>query len=293
MSHVMKPSWLKKDSPLLPVASPATALLNKLNLHTICEETCCPNRGECFSHGVVTFLILGDICTRHCRFCAVAHGKPLPVDAGEPERIANMVRELGIKHVVVTSVTRDDLPDGGSEQFARVIQAIHECTPGTTVEVLVPDFNGLLSCLDVILAAGPEVVGHNIETVRGLYVAIRPEADYARSLELLAGIKHAGKNILTKSALMLGLGETREAVLQVMADLRTVNCDFLILGQYLQPSPDQYPVLRYVPPAEFKEYEKEAQLMGFRAVLSEPFARSSYRADAMLQKARKPITQLD
>lgn len=256
-------------------------LLEESGLHTVCEEAHCPNLGECFSQGTATFLILGDICTRNCGFCAVRHGTPVPPAEDEPNRIGRVVVEMGLHYVVITSVTRDDLPDGGASLFARTIEAIREQDQGIKIEVLVPDFRGDLSSLEIILRASPDVLNHNIETIPRLYSEVRPQANYKRSLHLLKESRRSYPWIHTKSGFMLGLGETHEEVLDLMEDLRGVGCDLLTIGQYLQPRSDRLPVKRYIPPEEFEEYQKVGMKMGFKAVASGPFVRSSFHASQM------------
>lgn len=278
-----KPPWLKKRiTPYQDLLNVKT-LLEKTGLHTVCEEARCPNLGECFSQGTATFLILGDICTRNCGFCAVQHGIPFPPEEDEPERIADAVREMDIRYAVITSVTRDDLPDGGASFFARTIKAIRKQDQEIKVEVLVPDFRGDLSSLKIVLNASPDVLNHNIETIQRLYSKVRPQADYKRSLRLLNQSKKLYPQLLTKSGLMLGLGETEEEVVHVMEDLREVGCDFLTIGQYLQPRPDRFPVERYVPPEAFEAYQQIGVKMGFKAVASGPFIRSSFNASQMFE----------
>ncbi|MBA7699839.1 Lipoyl synthase [subsurface metagenome] len=257
--------------------------MDGLQLHTVCESAHCPNQGECFARRVATFMILGDVCTRNCTFCAVEHGQPAPPDANEPEHIVEAIKKLGLRHVVITSVTRDDLPDGGAYQFAKVIQAIRSYDPGITAEVLIPDFQGSLSALEVVVASHPAIINHNVETVPRLYSQVRPQADYERSIELLKHVKSTERELLTKSGLMLGLGEKYEEVIQVMKDLRKVDCDFLTIGQYLRPSINHHEVVRFVPPVEFEEYKNTGVAMGFRDIASAPYVRSSFQADRMLK----------
>lgn len=263
-------------------------LLKKMSVNTVCHEAHCPNIGKCFSRGTATFMILGGICTRNCRFCAVASGAPLPPDPDEPRRVALSAKALGLTHVVVTSVTRDDLEDGGAGQFALTIQEIRALNPGVTVEVLVPDFKGSDSSLKTVLAARPEVLNHNVETVPELYRKVRPQADYERSLVLLRKSKEfsglAG-GVYTKSGLMLGFGEEREAVIRVMRDLRDVKVDFLTLGQYLRPSREHLSVVRYITPEEFDEYKAIGERMGFAGIQSGPLVRSSFEAESMIRPA--------
>jgi len=234
-----------------------------LRLHTVCESARCPNRADCFARGTATFMILGDICTRNCTFCAVRHGRPQPPDPEEPKHVAEAVRRLGLRYVVITSVTRDDLPDGGAGQFAQTIRIIRSHDPDILVEVLVPDFKGSLTALQMVLEAGLVVLNHNVETVPRLYPEVRPGADFHRSVELLKAARHLGKGILTKSGFMLGLGETEPEVIELMAQLREAGCDLLSIGQYLPPSLGHYPVARFVPPEEFEHYEAVGRAMGF------------------------------
>lgn len=256
-------------------------MLVGLALHTVCQEALCPNLPECFGQGTATFLILGNVCTRNCRFCAVKKGYPLPPDPEEPGRVAEAAARLGLRYVVVTSVTRDDLPDGGAGHFAATIRAIRRRLPEAGVEVLIPDFRGSLAALETVLDAGPDVVNHNVETVPRLYPLIRPQADYRRSIGLLSWSKIHAPHIATKSGLMLGLGERTAEVLRVFYDLREAGCDVLTLGQYLQPTEHQHPVVRYVPPEEFAEYREKAKTMGFRKVVAGPLVRSSYQAERL------------
>jgi len=283
LKTLKKPPWLKKRIPPYQDLLKVKTLLEESGLHTVCEEAHCPNLGECFSQGTATFLILGDICTRNCGFCAVRHGTPVPPAEDEPNRIGRVVVEMGLHYVVITSVTRDDLPDGGASFFARTISAIREQDQGIKIEVLVPDFRGDLSSLETILRASPDVLNHNIETIARLYSEVRPQADYSRSLHLLRESKRSHPRILTKSGFMLGLGETHEEVLELMQDLRNVGCNFLTIGQYLQPRSDRLPVERYIPPEEFEEYQRIGMKMGFKAVASGPFVRSSFHASQLFE----------
>lgn len=260
-------------------------LLKDLKLHTVCQEALCPNIGQCFEEGTATFLILGEICTRRCGFCAVASGCPLAPDPQEPERVAQAVQRLGLKYAVVTSVSRDDLPDGGAAIFAQTIARIREYNPECGIEVLVPDFGGSAEALQRVIAAKPDVLNHNVETVPRLYPAVRPKARYQRSLELLRRAKGLDTPILTKSGLMVGLGEDWGEVLQTMADLRGVGCDLLTIGQYLQPSARHLPIARYYTPQEFEQLKVEGEEMGFRHVESGPLVRSSYRAHHQVREA--------
>jgi len=276
-----KPPWLKKRIPPLQNLQKVKSILDETGLHTVCEEARCPNLGECFAHGTATFLILGNICTRNCGFCAVDHGLPVLSDETEPQRVAKAVEMMGLQYVVITSVTRDDLPDGGASHFAKTIQAIRSTGQSIKIEVLIPDFKGDPSSLKMVLEKAPDVLNHNIETVSRLYPAVRPQADYERSIELLKRAKEIAPDILTKSGFMLGLGERREEILELLQDLRNAKCDFLTIGQYLQPRQDRLPVVRFIPPEEFEEYRTIGEEMGFKAVASGPFVRSSYHAFEM------------
>ena len=280
------PTWFRQRLPAPGVLSGMRAVMETRGLHTVCESAMCPNRSDCFSRGTATFLLMGDTCTRRCSFCAVVGGAPEPLDEYEPERVASAVRELGLRHVVVTSVTRDDLPDGGAGHFARTIRRLHAIDPRPTVEVLVPDFQGDAGAVRAVVDTGPEVLNHNLETVPRLYPDVRPGADYGRSLDLVARAKQRNPDTLTKSGLMVGLGETREEMLEVMTDLRAVGCDLMTIGQYLQPSPAHHPVVRYVRPEEMTEYEGVGLRMGFRGVASAPLVRSSFDAVRLLATAR-------
>ncbi len=276
--YVRRPEWLK-PSPLNPATlTKMGRLMRGLKLHTVCESAQCPNRAKCFAEGTATFMILGDICTRNCTFCAITKGKPLPPDPEEPEHVVAAVKRLGLHYVVLTSVTRDDLPDGGASHFAQTIEAIHKYAPSIMVEVLIPDFSGSLSALQTVIDAYPAVLNHNVETVPRLYHEVRPKANYQQSIELLKQAKCLDNGLLTKSGLMLGLGETRQEVIEVMVDLRQASCDLLTLGQYLQPSLKHHKVVRYIPPEEFEEYQNAGREMGFTSVISGPLVRSSFHA---------------
>lgn len=244
----------------------------------MCEEARCPNIGECWEHNAATFLVLGDICTRGCRFCAIGKGKPKPLDGEEPRNVGRAVRKLGLEHIVVTSVDRDDLPDGGARHLAQTVFWIKTLSPGIRVELLIPDFKGVRAALETVVHSGIHVLNHNIETVPRLYRKVRPGSVYQRSLGVLRDAKEIRGDLLTKSGLMLGLGETRDEILTTLKDLREIGCDILTLGQYLQPSPNQLAVERYVPPYEFEELKGEATELGFRHVESGPLVRSSYHA---------------
>jgi lipoic acid synthetase len=275
------PEWLKRPLPRGNGNFFTHDLLRELRLETVCENARCPNRPECYARRTATFMILGNTCTRPCGFCAVARGTPEALEDDEPERLAEAARRLGLRHVVITSVTRDDLPDGGADHFYRCILAVRART-GAAVEVLTPDFLGDTRAIDRVLEARPEVYNHNVETVPRLYRKVRGRADYRRSLDLLAHVKRRVPETVTKSGLMLGLGETAEELLEVLADLRAVGCDTLTLGQYLAPTLKHIPVVRYVPPAEFDALAVLARSLGFDHVASGPFVRSSYHADEMV-----------
>src|SRR5579864_490265 len=260
-------------------------ILREKNLHTVCEEASCPNIGECFGKGTATFMILGDICTRRCPFCDVGHGRPLAPDAEEPRHLAQTIARLKLRYVVITSVDRDDLKDGGAQHFVDCIRAVREQSPGTQIEVLVPDFRGRLDrALDILCAAPPDVMNHNLETVPRLYRQARPGSDYAHSLRLLQAFKERYPAVPTKSGLMVGLGETDDEILQAMRDLRAHGIDMLTIGQYLQPSAQHLPVLRYVHPDTFAEFEREAYAMGFRHAAVGALVRSSYHADRQAEE---------
>ena len=275
-SYARRPEWLKLKPLDSTILTRMRKLTRGLKLHTICESARCPNRTECFAQGTATFMILGDICTRNCTFCAVKHGKPEAPDPEEPEHIVSAVKKLGLRYVVITSVTRDDLPDGGAVQFAQIIKALRAYDSNILVEVLVPDFRGSLPAWQVVIDASPDVLNHNVETVPRLYLEVRPGANYQRSLELLRRAKLNG--LLTKSGLMLGLGENRQEIIEVMADLREAGCDLMTIGQYLQPSLKHHKVVRYVTPDEFAQYEVIARKMRFLGVSSGPLVRSSFNA---------------
>ena len=281
-----KPPWLRVRVPLSPVFEETRGVVRGQRLHTVCEEAACPNIGECWSRRHATMMILGSVCTRACAFCNVDTGRPQLVDPHEPERLAAAVKELGLRHVVVTSVDRDDLPDGGAGHFARCIESIRAASPGTTVEVLTPDFLRKDGAADAVIAARPDVYNHNIESVPRLYRTVRPAADYVHSLGLLARVKQIDPAIFTKSGLMLGLGEEPGEVLTVMDDLRARDVDFLTLGQYLRPTLQHIGVARYVPPEEFEGLREEAAARGFLLVSSSPLTRSSYHADEDFDRLR-------
>ncbi|MFM9834623.1 MAG: lipoyl synthase [Methylophilaceae bacterium] len=275
-----KPEWIRMKVPNSSRFQEIKQILRDNNLHTVCEEASCPNIGECFSGGTATFMILGDICTRRCPFCDVAHGKPLPPDSNEPESLARTIAQMRLNYVVITSVDRDDLPDGGAQHFVDCIRAVREKSPTIKIEILVPDFRGRLDiALKILKEAPPDVMNHNLETVPRLYKQARPGSDYDNSLNLLKAFNAMYPHIPTKSGLMLGLGETDEEILQVMQDLRAHQVTMLTLGQYLQPSVHHLPVIRYVEPAIFENLKQKADMMGFNNAASGPMVRSSYHAD--------------
>jgi len=280
------PQWLKKRAPREEVLREIKGLLRSYALHTVCEEAQCPNIGECFQKRTATFLILGDRCTRNCRFCAIKKEAPLPLDSQEPENVAQAVKKLGLRYVVITSVTRDDLPDGGAEQFAQTIKEIRRVDGDEIkVEILIPDFKGSLFSLKKVMEAKPDVLNHNLETASRLYPQVRPQADYKRSLKLLKRSKELDSSIYTKSGLMVGLGESFTEVVEAMKDLREVQCDILTIGQYLRPSFQHLAVKEFVTPDRFKEYEEIGQSLDFSYIASSPFTRSSYQAEQALDKA--------
>jgi lipoyl synthase len=283
MKDQRKPPWLKIRLSQLRDTSKVKSILNVSSLHTVCEEARCPNLGECFSSGTATILILGKICTRNCGFCAVERGTPVSLDGTEPERVAQAISKMNLEYVVITSVTRDDLPDGGASVFAKTIRAVRTLDRKIRIEVLIPDFKGDKAALEVVLKESPDVLNHNVETIPRLYAQVRPQADYRRSLELLRRVKEYDPRMVTKSGFMFGLGERREEVLDLLRDLRKAGCDFLTIGQYLQPGLDRLPVIEYVPPETFEEYKKTGEAMGFKSVASGPFVRSSFHASQMFE----------
>jgi lipoic acid synthetase len=274
------PEWLKVQLPTSSAFTATRTLLDGLSLHTVCESAKCPNHWECWSKGTATFMIAGDRCTRACGFCAVSTAKPLALEQDEPQRVAEATRRMGLKHVVITAVARDDLHDGGAEHFRRTIEAVRDLNPGIVVEVLTPDFLDRDDAIDSVLVARPDIFNHNLETIRRLTPSVRHRATYDRSLRVLAKVKdRLGDQVHTKSGMMLGLGETQEEVLEAMRDLRHANCDMLTLGQYLQPTLKHLPVVDFIPPAVFDTLRREGQAMGFAHVASGPLVRSSYHAD--------------
>jgi lipoyl synthase len=276
----IKPEWLRVKAPQWERVGNVKEILRDLALNTVCEEASCPNIGECFNHGTATFLIMGPACTRACPYCDIDfEKKPVALDSTEPLRLAEAVRRMDLNHVVITSVNRDDLPDGGAGQFVRCIQEVRQLSPQTTIEVLIPDLCGNWDALSTILAARPEVLNHNTETVPRLYRRVRPQGEYRRTLELLKRSREIAPWVYTKSGIMVGLGETTSEIEQVMADLRAVDCDILTIGQYLQPSPKHLPVQSFVTPAQFDQWRSKGEAMGFLQVVSSPLTRSSYHAE--------------
>lgn len=282
-----KPDWLKKKISGTNTIEETASLLHKLSLHTVCDGAECPNRCECYSKKTATFMILGHVCTRQCRFCAVTKGSPELLDSREPENVGKACKELGLKHVVVTSVTRDDLPDGGANQFALTVEEIRRQNPDATVELLIPDLKGNWENLEFILDAKPDVLNHNVETVPSLYKDVRPQADYQVSLELLKKVKEYDQKIYTKSGIMVGLGETEDEVFKVMDDLLKSGCEILTIGQYLQPSEQHIKLKEYIHPDQFARYQNIAESKGFKYVFSGPFVRSSYNANLGIDELNK------
>jgi lipoyl synthase len=279
-----KPRWLRRRLPTGPQYERIRSLIKDQCLATVCQEAMCPNQFECFGKGTATFMILGDRCSRNCRFCAVGHGPQGPPDLEEPGRVAEAVRSMGLSYCVITSVTRDDLADGGSGHFAATIQAIRAENPQILIEVLIPDFQGDAQALATVLAAGPDVLNHNLETVARLYPTVRPKADYGRSLELLRRSRAIAPDRVTKCGIMVGLGETTEELTGLFSDLRQTGCDILTIGQYLQPSRGHLEVVDYIPPEAFTALEHQALVLGFGAVAAAPFVRSSYQAEPLYRR---------
>ena len=288
-----KPDWLKKALPNGKAMNEMRKMLRGLNLHTICESALCPNIGECWGERTATLMIMGEICTRRCGFCDVTTGRPLPLDPNEPENVAKAIADMGLEHAVITTVTRDDLEDQGARHFARTIEAVHRLCPDTTVEALISDFDAREDLIAIVLEARPEVLAHNLETVERLHRKVRPRFRYERSLEVLAISRRLAPDVWTKSNIMVGLGETEEEVIQMMRDLRAVDCDFLTIGQYLRPSAMHLPVVEYVKPETFQRYKEIAEDLGFQYVFAGPFVRSSYQAGSALKAAgrRRPVAQ--
>jgi len=282
------PKWLKVKIPTGSHFKSVQALLCSLKLNTVCDSARCPNRAECYGSGTATFMLLGATCTRNCSFCAVNHGKPEPLDLSEPERVAEAVAKLDLRHAVVTSVTRDDLEDGGAAQFAATVRAIKKHSPHTTVEILTPDFKGNEDSIKIAADSLPDIFNHNIETVPRLYPLVRPQADYQRSLELLRFVKNRHPQMLTKSGLMVGLGESYEEVLETFGALKAVGCDIVTVGQYLKPAEDRIEVVRYWNPTEFEGLRRDGEKFGFLAVYAGPLVRSSYLAASVFSRIKTP-----
>jgi len=284
--NMKKPEWLRIKYRKNEQTEQVISLLKRLSLHTVCQEAMCPNLFECFGKKTATFMILGKNCTRNCTFCNVQKGKPDPVDVHEPEHLVEAVKELGLNYIVITSVTRDDLTDGGASQFVQAIQKLHQFSDELLVEVLIPDFNGNHDALAEVVKAGPNVLNHNVETVPRLYPEVRPMADYQRSLTVLKRSKKINPKILTKSGIMVGLGEKEKEVCHVLQDLRKVGCSMLTIGQYLAPSRFHHPIVEYIHPYQFAYYEEKAYQMGFKGVASAPLVRSSHRAKELFLSCR-------
>lgn len=287
MEKLPKPDWIRVKAPVHKEYFETKDVIKGLKLNTVCEEAACPNIGECWSKKHATIMILGSVCTRACAFCNIATGRPDQLDPHEPERVAEALGKLALEHVVITSVDRDDLEDGGANHFAQVIKAIRQTSPNTTIEVLTPDFRRKESAIETVVEARPDVYNHNLETVPRLYQSVRPGARYFHSLKLLSLVKELDPTIFTKSGIMVGLGETAQEVYQVMDDLRSAEVDFMTIGQYLQPTPEHHPVMDYVHPDRFKEMEQMARGKGFLMVSSSPLTRSSYHADEDFKKLRE------
>ena len=287
-NYVKKPDWLKVSAFSGDNYMHVKNILTANHVNTVCDEALCPNRGKCFNENTATFIILGNVCSRHCKFCNVTSGEPQCVDPLEIDGIANSVKSLGLKYVVITSVTRDDLPDGGARHFADTVKAIKRVNPDTLVEALIPDFNGDINAINLVLDSPCAVVGHNVETVPSLYDKIRPEANYQQSLQVVEHIKRVNPHMISKTGIMLGLGETQDEVLRVMRDIRDANCDVLTIGQYLRPSKEHYPVVAYIHPDVFNEYKTIGEKMGFKHVESSPLTRSSYLAHKGYLSVVKP-----
>ncbi len=285
MSSVALPVWIRERKLNLGALHEIRSVMTQGGLHTVCDEARCPNRSECFSRGTATFLVMGDVCTRSCRYCSIAHGRPRPLDPDEPRQLARAARTMGLKHVVVTSVDRDDLPDGGAAHFASVIAELGKLEPRPTVEVLTPDFRGDLGAVDAVLAAGPDVFNHNVETVRRLYPKARRQGRYGWALEVIAHVASKGSGVVTKSGLMVGLGEEKAELEATLRDLKGADCRVVTIGQYLRPTGSQVPVERYWTPAEFAELEAHGRSLGLEVVAG-PFVRSSYHAEEAFLKVR-------
>lgn len=284
---IARPEWLKMKAPEMKVLNEMENMLKELSLHTVCESANCPNIGKCFKNKTATFMVMGDVCTRNCRFCAVSKGTPKALDAEEPVNVAAASKKLGLKHIVITSVTRDDLEDGGAEHFVEILKEIKRVNPNSTIELLIPDLQGNWQALRNIVKAKPDIINHNIETVPRLYKKVRPKAVYKRSIELLNQSKKIDARVYTKCGIMLGLGETEEEVKEVMDDLLRAGCDILTLGQYLRPSEKHIPVVEYVTVKKFNEYRDIALNKGFKFAASGPFVRSSYKAFEGMETLRE------
>lgn len=276
------PAWLKKKLPPPGYYNAVCDCISQQGLHTVCAEARCPNRAECWSAGTATFLIMGNVCTRNCGFCGVGHGTPGTLDANEPEKVSNAAKTMALRHIVITSVTRDDLPLGGAEHFAETVARCKTALPQASVEALIPDFDGSSVAVDLVLAAAPDILNHNLETVPRLYPQARPRADYGRSLDLLAHA--AGNNVVTKSGIMVGLGETEKEVFNLLNDLQKAGCRIVTIGQYLRPSALQLPVVEFVPPEQFALYEQRGKDLGFLSTFAGPFVRSSYKAGEIIRR---------
>ena len=283
----LKPEWLKKSYRPSSEMKSVEDLISDLNLNTVCREASCPNYSECFNNGTATIMILGANCTRNCAFCGVTNSAPEAIDSEEPHRVAEAASRLNLDYVVITSVTRDDLDDGGAGHFAEVIRKIRELSPKTKIEVLVPDFRGSLDAINVVIDARPDVISHNMETVKNLYESVRPQADYEQSLELIERVSKLGNGIHSKSGIMVGVGEKEDQVFKLFDDLRAVSCEFLTIGQYLSPSPQNIEVVEYITPETFEKWGNVAREKGFSFVASGPFVRSSYHAGEALKKKEK------
>lgn len=281
----LMPSWLKRKIAYSGKHNSIQHNIHAKGLHTVCIEAKCPNRGECYSRGVATFLIMGNVCTRNCSFCSVSHGPPPKLDPLEPDHLVEAVAELNLRHVVITSVTRDDLWDGGASVYALIVKKLKACLPDVSIELLIPDFKGDVGALDTVFNSKPDILNHNVETVPLLYPIVRPQASFQRSLEVLKRASDQG--LTTKSGIMVGLGEKSDEVIQTMEALRSSNCSILTIGQYLQPSADQIKVVEFVHPEIFEKYSKTAKQLGFSEVSAGPYVRSSYRADQLLNKVKK------
>lgn len=289
VTSIKKPEWLKKKIANIDKIEETVKLLRTLSLNTVCDGAECPNIGECYGNKTATFMILGSVCTRQCRFCAVTKGKPQKINPYEPASIGRACKELELKHIVVTSVTRDDIPDGGAEHFAQTVYEIKKQNPLSTLELLIPDLQGNWDALKVIIDSKPDIINHNLETISSLYDEVRPQADYKKSLELLKKVKEFDSSIYTKSGIMVGLGEKEEEIYKVMNDLRRVNCDILTIGQYLQPSKQHIEIKEYIHPSKFQKYQKAAEEQGFKYVASGPLVRSSYNASLGINKIKSAL----